>query len=67
MKKRYFLFTVRVNQKMETHYIEMNGDKYISIGDMAEYVFGDRSKRGFAVLFLKELSEKDFKDLVGHD
>lgn len=64
---RYFVFTVRANQKMETHYVGMAGEKYISIGDMAERIFGDRSKRDFAVLFLTELSEKDFKDLIEED
>lgn len=67
MKKRYFVFTVRVKQKMETHFVETNGGKYISIEDMAEQVFRDRSRKGFAVFFLKELSEKDFKDLVGEN
>lgn len=67
MKIRYFVFTVRVNNKMQTHYVGMTGGKYISIEDMAERIFGDRSERDFAVLFLTELSERDFKDLVGEN
>lgn len=49
---------------METHYVGVAGGKYISIGDMAERIFGDRNKKDFVILFLTELSEKDFKDLV---
>jgi len=64
---RYFVFTVKVNKKTETHYVGMNGEKYISIRDMAERIFGDRNKRDFAILFLTELSEKDFKDLIEED
>lgn len=65
MEMRYFVFTVRVCQKkMETHYVGVAGGKYISIGDMAERIFGDRNKKDFVILFLTELSEKDFKDLV---
>lgn len=67
MEKRYFVFTVRVKQKMTTYFVKITGGKYISIGDMAEQIFRDRSRRGFAVLFLEELSERDFKDLVEED
>lgn len=67
MEMRYFVFTVKVSKETQTHYVGMAGEKYISIGDMAERVFGDRSKRNFAVLFLTELSEKDFKDLIEED
>lgn len=67
MKKRYFVFTVKVSQRMETHYVGIAGGRYISIRDMAGYIFGNKNKRGFAVLFLTELSEKDFKDLIEKD
>lgn len=67
MKKRYFVFTIKGNGKDSTHYVEVKNGRCISVGDMAKYALGDRSRRDFAILFLTELSEKDFKDLIEED
>lgn len=45
----------------------MAGGKYISRKDIAEQVLGDRNNKDFVILFLMELSKKDFKDLLEED
>jgi len=64
MKKRYFVFTIKGNSKESTHYVEVKNGRCVSVGDMAKYALGDRSRRDFALLFLMELSKKDFDDLI---
>lgn len=67
MKKRYFVITVRTKKDIQTHYAEIVGGKYISRKDIAEQIFGDRNNYDFVILFLMELSKKDFKNLLEED
>lgn len=67
MKKRYFVITLRTKKDIQTHYVEVMGGKYISKKEIAEQILGDRNNKDFVILFLMELSEKDFKDLLRED